>query len=192
MRSATSCDCVGDPPGELITRATATAFSASNARVRADSTAARLITDRGTGPEAAAMAPLRGTPLTGRPPTSDASTRGSTDETAGGSLRAEGSFRGTRSSLPYRPVCGSDPHAGPELRDPQADLRARAPLGLDDEAVVRPERRAHAVVDVAEPDVGAREVGVAVVLAQRLGVHTHAVVLDGDEALARGVLPGGG
>ena len=53
------------------------------------------LTDRGTGPEADAMMPLRRTTLTVPPPTRDASAPGSTAETDWGSLRAEGSFRST-------------------------------------------------------------------------------------------------
>ena len=61
MRSATSADCVGDPPGELTSSATAASPSGAKARSSVFSTAAALITERGTGPEIAAITPCRRT-----------------------------------------------------------------------------------------------------------------------------------
>ena len=79
MRSATRADWVAEPPGELMTRATACARSAVNARVSASSTVGRLITERGTGPLVAAMTPWRRTTLTVRPAPAVPRGPGSTD-----------------------------------------------------------------------------------------------------------------
>ena len=57
MRSATSADCVGEPPGELTSRATAATRSRANARSSTFSVVTELITERGTGPVVGVITP---------------------------------------------------------------------------------------------------------------------------------------
>src|SRR4051794_7714028 len=82
MRSATSADWVADPPGELITSATAWTLSAVNARRRASSTVVMLMTDRGTGPLVAVITPWSRTTLTVRVPVAAARGPGRTEDRA--------------------------------------------------------------------------------------------------------------
>src|ERR1035437_5257550 len=76
-----------------------------------------------------------------------------------------------------------------DLRHPHALLRPRTDRRLHDQAVVVPECRTQAVVDVADADVRTGKVRLLLVqVAKSVRVHARAVVLDADEALRPRVL----
>ena len=193
MRSATSADCVGEPPGELTSSATAASPSGANARSSAFSTAAELITERGTGPDVGSDHAVQPDQRDHRTPSSPRRP----GRRRGGGRRAvrEGGARpcrhatrglGPRGRGPDRATRGRA--SGPERRSrprvrpgcPTRNFGTRSVIfmpaptfGVDHQAEVVAEGRAHPVVDVAQPDVRPGLVRVLEVLGQPRRVHAR-------------------